>query len=98
MSDTATLEITEIDIQSEDPWRVIFHNDNKTSMEFVISLLIHIFKKTQQEAIYLTMLVHNEGLAVVAEYTNYGIAETKVSEADHIIKEFGFPLKITLEQ
>lgn len=78
-------------------YKVVFHNDNVTPMEFVIELLIKIFKHDEETSKDLTLEIHNSGNSVVGMYT-YEIAEQKAIEATHISRGNGFPLKITVEE
>jgi ATP-dependent Clp protease adaptor protein ClpS len=78
-------------------YKVVFLNDDKTPMEWVIGLLVQIFKHTDQTARDLTLTIHNEGSAVVGIYT-YEIAEQKAVEATNISREQGFPLQIRLDK
>lgn len=78
-------------------WRVIFHNDNKTTMEFVIFLLIKVFYKKNREAIDIMLTVHEKGKAVVGIYT-HEIAENKMHICLRTAKDQGFPLAITIEE
>lgn len=78
-------------------YKVVFLNDDKTPMEWVIGLLVQIFKHTDQTARDLTLTIHNEGSAVVGIYT-YEIAEQKAVEATNVSREQGFPLQIRLDK
>jgi ATP-dependent Clp protease adaptor protein ClpS len=98
MSTTDTLEKTDTIIMLDETWKILFHNDNVTTVEFVAHLLIQYFKIAPEEAIELTYKIHDEGRAVVKEYSNYDIAEQKVTEATQIARSYGYPLKITLEK
>lgn len=78
-------------------YKIIFLNDDKTPIEFVIDILISIFRHTEQTAKDITLAVHNEGSAVVGIYT-YEIAEQKTIEATQLCRQHGFPLQIRIEQ
>lgn len=78
-------------------YKVVFFNDDHTPMEFVISLLIELFKHSDDTARDLTILIHNEGSAVVGTYT-YEIAEQKGIEATKISRNNGFPLTIKINK
>jgi ATP-dependent Clp protease adaptor protein ClpS len=78
-------------------YKIIFLNDDKTPIEFVIDLLITIFRHTDQTAKDITLAVHNDGSAVVGVYT-YEIAEQKTIEATQVCRQHGFPLQIRMEQ
>jgi len=77
-------------------YRVIFHNDDYTTMEFVIEALIRFFHKTQAEATHVMLTVHKKGSGVAGIYTR-DIAETKVEEVMKHARESGMPLLVTAE-
>lgn len=88
-------EITEI--IEPNMWLVIMHNDDKTSMEFVVMLLIQLFHKSPEEATHIMMQIHTEGSAVVGRYT-HEIAEEKMNTATRTARAYGFPLNISIEE
>ena len=92
-----TREKTRIDIREPRHYRVIMHNDDFTSMEFVVEILIDIFHKDEIEAQRLMLTVHESGKAVVGMYP-YDIAVTKVQAAAARAKEEGFPFRLTVEE
>ena len=92
-----TREKTRIDIREPKHYRVIMHNDDFTTMEFVVDILRDIFRKGEVEAIHLMMLVHECGRASVGSYP-YDIAVTKVQAATTRAKEEGFPFRMTVEE
>ncbi|MEO8798272.1 MAG: ATP-dependent Clp protease adaptor ClpS [Polyangiaceae bacterium] len=77
-------------------YRVIFHNDDYTTMEFVIECLIRFFRKTETEATHVMLTVHKSGSAVAGVYTRE-VAETKVEETMDYARESGMPLMLTAE-
>jgi len=77
-------------------YKVIFLNDDKTPIEFVIELLMSIFRHTEETAKDITLKVHNEGSAVVGIYS-FEIAEQKGVEATHVARQAGFPLQIKID-
>ena len=77
-------------------YNVIFLNDDATPIEWVIDLLVSIFKHTQSSAENLTMEIHTNGSAVVGTYS-YEIAEQKTIEATQLSRDNGFPLEVKLE-
>jgi ATP-dependent Clp protease adaptor protein ClpS len=77
-------------------YKVIFLNDDKTPIEFVIELLTTVFRHTEETAKDITLKVHNEGSAVVGVYT-FEIAEQKGVEATHLSRQAGFPLQIKID-
>jgi ATP-dependent Clp protease adaptor protein ClpS len=78
-------------------YKVIFLNDDKTPIEFVIELLIKLFRHTEETAKDITLIVHNEGSAVAGIYT-YEIAEQKTIESTALSRQNGFPLQVRIEQ
>ena len=78
-------------------YQVIMHNDDFTSMEFVVDILIDIFHKDQLEAERLMLLVHQSGRAAIGSYP-YDIAITKVQAATARAKGEGFPFRMTVEE
>jgi len=77
-------------------FKVIVYNDDVTPVEFVVSLLITIFRHPQSSALELTMKIHNEGSAIVGIYT-HEIAEQKGMDATTISRNHGYPLIIKVE-
>jgi len=77
-------------------YKVIFLNDDKTPIEFVIDLLKSVFKHTDETAKDITLKVHNEGSAVVGVYS-FEIAEQKGVEATNLARQAGFPLQIKID-
>lgn len=78
-------------------FKVIFLNDDYTPMDFVVSLIIEIFKHSEEGAISITNQIHQEGSGVVGIYT-YEIAEQKSIEATNLSRDNGFPLRIKIEE
>jgi len=78
-------------------FKVIFLNDDYTPMEFVVSLLIKLFKHSEETAHAITMTIHDEGSAVVGIYS-FEIAEQKSVEATALSRDNGFPLKVKIEE
>jgi ATP-dependent Clp protease adaptor protein ClpS len=77
-------------------YKVIFLNDDKTPIEFVIELLMSVFRHTEETAKDITLKVHNDGSAVVGVYT-FEIAEQKGVEATNLARQAGFPLQIKID-
>lgn len=92
-----TREKTKIRPKEPKHYQVIMHNDDFTTMEFVVDILIHIFRKDQIEAERLMLLVHKSGRAAVGVYP-YDIAVTKVQTAAARASEEGFPFRMTVEE
>jgi ATP-dependent Clp protease adaptor protein ClpS len=77
-------------------YRVIFHNDDYTTMEFVVDALIRFFHKSQAEATHIMLTVHKKGSGVAGTYTR-DVAETKVEQVMDHAREAGMPLLVTAE-
>ena len=92
-----TREKTRINIREPKRYRVIMHNDDFTSMEFVVEILMDIFHKDVMAAERLMLMVHESGKATVGSYP-YDIAVTKVQAATARAKEEGFPFRLTVEE
>ena len=91
-----TKESTRIRIREPKQYKVIMHNDDFTTMDFVVDILRDIFHKDEMEAERLMLLVHEVGKAVVGSYP-YDIAVSKVQTAAARVKAEGFPFRMTLE-
>ena len=78
-------------------YKVILLNDDYTTMEFVVSILINIFHKTPSEATKIMLDVHEKGRGIVGSYT-YDIASTKVLQVENEAKKNEFPLRATMEE
>ena len=77
-------------------YKVIFHNDDYTTMEFVVDALMRFFHKSQAEATHIMLTVHKKGQAVAGVYTR-DVAETKVQQVIDHAREYGMPLLVTAE-
>lgn len=89
--------VTEIKIEEPRKYKVILHNDDKTTFEFVMIVLQTIFFKTFDNAVELTKHVHLSGSAIVGTYTKE-IADEKVAETTALARANGFPLTVTHEE
>ena len=90
-------EKVKVTVQEPKNWKVILLNDDSTPMEFVISLLIEIFKHTHATASDIMLQVHETGSGVAGIYS-FEIAEAKAVEATNLARTNGFPLQIKLEE
>lgn len=95
-TDSIVKTSTRTDVKEPGLFRVIYMNDEVTTMEFVIETMIVIFHLEREEAEHLTTKIHEEGSAVVAVLP-YEIAEQKGIEVSILAKRNGFPLVIKLE-
>lgn len=74
-------------------YKVLIYNDDYTTMEFVVDILMEIFEKTEEEAENIMMEAHFSCSTVVGVYTK-DIAVTKVNKATELARNEGFPLKL----
>ena len=76
--------------------KVVFYNDDFTTMEFVVDVLVSIFNKSHSEAEELMQMVHQEGSSVVGVYT-YDIAVSRTNLTLQAARKNGFPLRVEVE-
>ena len=77
-------------------YKVIFHNDDYTTQEFVVFVLKQFFHKAEAEARHIMLTVHFKGAAVAGVYTK-DVAETKAQQVMDLAREHGMPLLLTTE-
>ncbi len=92
-----TEDITIFGLDRPKRYKVLMHNDDYTTMEFVIEVLMSIFRKSEAEAVQLMHKIHTEGKAICGVYT-LEIAETKVAQTMELARNNGFPLRCTMEE
>ncbi len=90
---------SETDQEVDEPpmYRVMLLNDDYTTMEFVVEVLVYVFQKSAEEATRIMLNVHRSGVGVCGIYP-FEIAETKVETVDNLSRENGFPLKCIMER
>jgi ATP-dependent Clp protease adaptor protein ClpS len=91
--------LAESEEKVEEPplYKVLLHNDDFTTMEFVVWVLESVFRMPEQQAIQVMLNVHLRGSGVAGVYT-YEVAETKVEKATTLAREHEYPLLVTMEQ
>src|SRR2546426_12244275 len=77
-------------------WRVLLHNDDYTTQDFVVWILETIYHKPRGEAFAIMMSVHQSGMGLAGIYT-HDIAETKVKATKQLAEQHEFPLLVTME-
>jgi len=87
----------EEDLDEPRMFKVLLHNDDYTTMEFVVEVLQKVFYKTFAEAMRIMLSVHRSGTGVCGIYTGE-VAETKVVTVQYLAKENGFPLQCSMEE
>jgi ATP-dependent Clp protease adaptor protein ClpS len=100
MADTEVVEqtIEKIDLQRPNMYKVILHNDDTTTFDFVIEVLIRIFHKNLQDAIELAKQIHVTGQGIAGSPYTREIAEEKTEETIGFARANGFPLTATFEE
>ncbi|PQP35321.1 ATP-dependent Clp protease adapter ClpS [Desulfobacteraceae bacterium SEEP-SAG9] len=78
-------------------YQVLLINDDYTTMEFVVEILMFIFNKSSEESMHIMLKIHREGMGLCGVYT-YEVAETKVDTVHALAREKGFPLKCAMEE
>lgn len=92
----------DVDVEERDKtslpkrYHVLFHNDDYTTMEYVVEVLRRFFHKGETEALHIMLTVHKKGKAIAGVYSR-DVAETKVADVMRDARERGFPLLVTAE-
>jgi ATP-dependent Clp protease adaptor protein ClpS len=84
------------DVATPRLFRVLMHNDDYTTMEFVVAVLMSIFGKAQDDAVRIMLNVHQRGVGMCGVYTAE-IAETKIATVHERAQENGYPLRCSME-
>src|SRR6185436_17942535 len=93
---TLTETRSEQKLQRPRMWRVLLHNDDYTTQDFVVWVLETIFHKPRGEAFTIMMSVHRSGMGIAGVYT-HDVAETKLKATRQLAEEHEFPLLVTME-
>lgn len=94
---TKTDEKVTSSVKPPNMWKVVFLNDDVTTMELVVHLLEKVFNHNRSEANQIMLQIHNEGAGIAGIYS-FEIAEQKGIEATNIARANGAPLKIQIEE
>lgn len=89
--------VDKVDITEPNFWKVIMHNDNRTTMDFVVALLVQVFSKSAEEATRIMLQIHTQERAVVGRYT-HEVAEDKMNICHTAADRAGFPLRVSIEE
>lgn len=92
----AAVDAAEPEVDEPRKFAVILHNDDYTTMEFVIEVLERFFQKSRDEAMSIMLRVHKQGQGVAGVYSR-DIAETKAHQVTQLARSKGFPLLCTVE-
>ncbi|MBT8371102.1 MAG: ATP-dependent Clp protease adapter ClpS [Desulfobacterales bacterium] len=88
---------TDEELDEPPMYRVMLLNDDYTTMEFVVEILVYVFQKSTEEAMRIMLNVHHNGIGICGVYT-HEVAETKVEAVGSLARENGFPLKCIMER
>ena len=91
------LSETRDEVDEPPQFRVLLHNDDYTTMEFVVEVLMFVFRKPPTEATRIMLDVHHSGTGLCGVYP-FELAETKVDTVENLARDRGFPLKCTMER
>ncbi|MFL0198253.1 ATP-dependent Clp protease adaptor ClpS [Clostridium sp. WILCCON 0269] len=94
---TVIKQNSKFEIKKPPMYKVIIYNDDYTTMQFVVDILIKIFKKSAVEATQIMYDVHRKGIGIAGIYV-YDIAATKTAQAMSMARNSGFPLKFSMEE
>ncbi|MDQ3013099.1 MAG: ATP-dependent Clp protease adapter ClpS [Acidobacteriota bacterium] len=95
--DTDVLTERKQKLQKPPLYKVLLHNDNYTTMEFVVYVLMSTFHHSESDAIRIMLQVHHQEVGVAGVYT-FEVAETKVAKVAELAREYDYPLLCTLEE
>lgn len=87
----------ELSLMEPKQYKVLLLNDDYTSMDFVVDILMNIFHKSYREAEAIMLEIHRKDRGLCGVYT-YEVAETKVMQVRKLAREQGYPLKATMEE
>ena len=88
---------SELALAEPTKYKVLLHNDDYSTMDFVVDVLVNVFRKNINQAEEIMIAIHKKGRAVCGIYT-FEIAETKVYQVKELAKSNGFPLLATMEE
>jgi ATP-dependent Clp protease adaptor protein ClpS len=88
---------TERKLKKPKMYKVLLHNDDYTTMEFVVFILQGIFHRSEAEAVQIMLHVHKNGLGVAGVYS-YEIAETRIAQVETLARQHEFPLRCSMEE
>jgi ATP-dependent Clp protease adaptor protein ClpS len=96
-TDIAVDEKVRIRVPEPKRWKVILINDDVTPVDFVVTLLMDVFKHDPNSAGNITMQIHETGSGIAGVY-NFEIAEIKSVESTSLARAAGYPLQIKMEE
>jgi ATP-dependent Clp protease adaptor protein ClpS len=100
MTETDVIEKIEesTDIKIPKMYKVLLHNDNTTTADFVVAVLLRIFHRTLEDSMLVTQEVHENGIGIAGSPYTHEVANEKVVETTSFSRLNNFPLVTTLEE
>ena len=95
--DSEVLTESETKLEKPKMYKVVLHNDDFTTMEFVVFILSHVFMRSDAEAVVIMLKVHNEGIGIAGVYP-YEVATMKAEKAMNLARAHEYPLLCTVEE
>jgi ATP-dependent Clp protease adaptor protein ClpS len=95
--DVSVITETQKEVKKPPLYKVLLHNDDYTTMEFVVYILQNVFHKAELDAVRIMLAVHHQGVGVAGVYT-HEIAEAKIDQVTDLARTNEFPLLCTLEE
>ena len=83
---------TERKLQKPKMYKVLLHNDDYTTMEFVVFILQSVFHRSETDAVQIMLHVHKNGIGVAGVYA-YDVAETRIAQVEALARQHEFPLR-----
>lgn len=96
-SEEAVITKTKRKVERPKLYKVLLHNDDYTTREFVVWILRLVFQRSDSEAVQIMLHVHNNGIGVAGVYP-FEVAEAKIQRATTLAEEYEFPLLTTMEE
>jgi ATP-dependent Clp protease adaptor protein ClpS len=84
-------------LKEPEDYRIVLLNDNFTTMDFVVEVIMVVFHKDQEDATRIMLDVHHKGRGIIGMYP-YDIAQTKVNQVHSLARQYEFPLKCIIEE
>jgi ATP-dependent Clp protease adaptor protein ClpS len=83
-------------LQKPPLYKVLLHNDNYTTRDFVVAVLKEVFHRSETDAVQIMLHVHYNGIGVAGVYT-FDVAQTKIKLTEQLAREHEFPLRLSME-
>lgn len=96
-SNTETQTLEEVEIKLNPLYKIVFYDDDKTPIDYVVFVLTSIYGMSNEDAWDITLKVHESGSMVVGIYT-HEVASDKKSQTDNTSSKYGYPLTVTIEE